>query len=665
MAAGCAPPLLVQVLGGNGVTGAAVLLCLDARDTPALRRLHPAVALAVAEVPWGDSGARVSNVALWRAALPRAVGAKVAALPRGTPSAAAAPLAGMLHLDLADCPGVTDELIACLPPTLHTLVVARCTGLTAAARFVHLPALASLDCSGTPAVSAGVGNLPPSLHTLRADYCSLPPTTDFGHLRALRLLSRDVAKCALSSLSAATISTLPPLLEELSLSARWRTRGSTWDHAASFAHLPRLTALNVSGTPIRHATIATLPPSLVSLNASTCGWLKTPSLPSLPALQKLNMSGTGICDTTIASMPPSLVELRITDCFSVTSAAVWDHLGGLRVLQASGTEVARAVVWQFDQRGVYAPADGVCGTLDEDCYQRLALLPDGRLAALHGAGGVTAWDLNDYNNTMEVNLDIPNVTAFAVLPNTGRAVVAMCYLRGGMLLVMEDITSPFPPGWSDVGPVVEWGYTWAVAVAELHDGSIAVGFDTKGSSNLLVLNAEQGAFVAELRQHTDSVNALVVLADGTLASGSSDTTVCLWDVTNVDDPCVATLTGHAGAVRALAALDGNQLASGADDCTVRLWDAVSRVCVGVLEGHTGGVTALARLHDNRLASGSADCTIRVWDTCRAAHDKLACVMEGHTNTVTSLQALPRGRLASASGDSTIRFWLPPRSSPPA
>ncbi|MGH3709126.1 MAG: WD40 repeat domain-containing protein, partial [Pseudonocardiaceae bacterium] len=60
----------------------------------------------------------------------------------------------------------------------------------------------------------------------------------------------------------------------------------------------------------------------------------------------------------------------------------------------------------------------------------------------------------------------------------------------------------------------------------------------------------------------------------TLASGSSDNTVRLWDVTDSRHPvALATLTGHDNTVWAVRFSPyGHALASGSQDRTVRLWD---------------------------------------------------------------------------------------------
>ena len=83
------------------------------------------------------------------------------------------------------------------------------------------------------------------------------------------------------------------------------------------------------------------------------------------------------------------------------------------------------------------------------------------------------------------------------------------------------------------------------------------------------------------------VNALAVFADGRLASGSSDTTIRIWE--GMGETCLVTLTGHGKGVQCLAVLPDGRLASGSGDATIRVWDPLSGACGAVFEGHGGAV----------------------------------------------------------------------------
>jgi WD40 repeat protein len=76
------------------------------------------------------------------------------------------------------------------------------------------------------------------------------------------------------------------------------------------------------------------------------------------------------------------------------------------------------------------------------------------------------------------------------------------------------------------------------------------------------------------------------------------------------------LTGHANAVSSVAfSPDGKTLATGSLDDTVQLWDIATRQQIGdPLTGNSGEVKSVAFSPDGKtLATGSADHTVRLWD----------------------------------------------------
>ncbi|HXO18392.1 MAG TPA: TIR domain-containing protein [Thermoanaerobaculia bacterium] len=141
---------------------------------------------------------------------------------------------------------------------------------------------------------------------------------------------------------------------------------------------------------------------------------------------------------------------------------------------------------------------------------------------------------------------------------------------------------------------------------------------------------------------------------GTLASGSHDNTVKLWETRS--GKLLRTLKGHQGAVRSVAFdPQGRALASGSEDDTVKLWEVRSGKLLHTLEGHTDRVVSVAfDPQGGTLASGSLDGTVKFWEE---RSGKLLRTFEGHQGPVMRVAFDPQGgTLASGSGDHTVKLW---------
>ena len=165
------------------------------------------------------------------------------------------------------------------------------------------------------------------------------------------------------------------------------------------------------------------------------------------------------------------------------------------------------------------------------------------------------------------------------------------------------------------------------------------------------------ASARELRTfgHKAFVDAVTFHRDGrTLASGSDE--ALLWD--GSDGRLLRTLAGYGSSVSSVSfSPDGQILAEASYDKTVKLWDVVTGRRLRILAGHGNGVTSIAFTPDGQVvASGSVDKSIKLWDVETGRELR---TLAGHASEVTSLAFSVDGRtLASASkgSEKTVNVW---------
>lgn len=150
-----------------------------------------------------------------------------------------------------------------------------------------------------------------------------------------------------------------------------------------------------------------------------------------------------------------------------------------------------------------------------------------------------------------------------------------------------------------------------------------------------------------------------------LASGSEDTTIKIWDWELGE--LERTVKGHTKAVLDVdygGPRGGTLLASCSSDLTVKLWDPSDEYKnIRTLPGHDHSVSAVrfipsgaagAMSSGNLLVSVSRDRTLRIWDSTTGYCVK---TIRGHADWVRSVAPAFDGRwLLSAGNDQTARLW---------
>ncbi|KAL4076732.1 WD40-repeat-containing domain protein [Scleroderma yunnanense] len=197
--------------------------------------------------------------------------------------------------------------------------------------------------------------------------------------------------------------------------------------------------------------------------------------------------------------------------------------------------------------------------------------------------------------------------------------------------------------------------------------------------------------VLRIEGHRDSVYCLD-FDSSRIITGSRDRTIKVWCIKT--GACIATFEGHTGSVLCLKFerdwdIDSDGVArgfmvSGSSDCTVCVWDLISTpVATGesdtaaksksghptmiagtfgpprqvsaelrqVLRGHSAGVLDL-KMDDRWIVTCSKDALMNVYDRKTLT---LHTILSGHEGPVNAV-GLENGRVVSASGDGKMMLW---------
>jgi WD40 repeat protein len=166
-----------------------------------------------------------------------------------------------------------------------------------------------------------------------------------------------------------------------------------------------------------------------------------------------------------------------------------------------------------------------------------------------------------------------------------------------------------------------------------------------------VWNYETGNIVRTIDAHRLKINALIKLANESVATCSDDRTVTVWNPFN--GILIKNFTKHSDAVTHLIQMTNGFLASVSADKNIKIWDPFGNSEIDISDAHSDSITSIICLNDGRLASGSRDSSIKIWDSSSGQMIKELPI---YSRRVLHLAQVSLENIVAAYDDKFIKIW---------
>jgi WD40 repeat protein len=241
----------------------------------------------------------------------------------------------------------------------------------------------------------------------------------------------------------------------------------------------------------------------------------------------------------------------------------------------------------------------------------IAMLPDGRVAIAprdnRGGYTINIWNVNSNVIEQRLKRHCSRVYALVVLPDNRLASAS-----DDDLLIIWDLSSGAPI-------LVRLTTHYQTSLLAMPDNILIIGRSDpiKPIELLDCVTGDRIGFVID----SQGVSCLARLSDTLFVSGSykklisgaCSSPINVWLKKKAERvTLVRNLKGHTGTINALIVLPNDELASASDDGTIRIWNYETGDCLSILNNHTNRIHSLVAIPDGSLLSTSGEKTLKIW-----------------------------------------------------
>ena len=166
------------------------------------------------------------------------------------------------------------------------------------------------------------------------------------------------------------------------------------------------------------------------------------------------------------------------------------------------------------------------------------------------------------------------------------------------------------------------------AIVLLQSGSIAIGSYDK---TICIWNIKESFYDKKIKV-LGKVLSLLEFKPNMLLS-SQESIICLYNINSDKDECIYTFKGHELWVNCLIKYDDKTFASASNDHKIIIWDYEQRKKINEFEVYKNSIFSLIKLNDGNLCFGGADSEIRIFDWKKG---RIINKLKGHSGWIMCL-----------------------------